>query len=217
MQLHCRLFKTGVLVALVIPMNVFSVEHIGVTVSKLARAALGAMIDADRGGSNHLSAKDYSNTGSLDFLGDTNYCTSAIVDLMGDITYVSYDKIDPSLKKSAHSKPYNIDGSNVAVFCSGGKDRALEDYLKAEFESYHLRVFQSPFPNLYPVHFRKSDSEQKLLHTMSNFYEKRRDTALLYTGKVLVLYSIRNTCQFCNVSLGGFLSEQISRVAKGQG
>ena len=218
MQLHFRLFKMCVLVALVIPMDVFSVERIDVAVSKLARATLGAMIDADRGGSNRLRLKDYSNIGSLDFLGDTNYCTSAIVDLIGDITYVTYDRIDSSLKKVAHSRRYNMDGSDVAVFCSGGKDKALEDFLKTEFESYHLRVFKSPFPNLYPigeVHFRKSDSEQKLLHTMSSFYEKGWNTPLLYTGRVLVLYSIRNTCQFCNVSLVGFISEQISRVAEG--
>jgi hypothetical protein len=182
---------------------------------KIAYEPLCLFVEDNMRQSKSLLRKDLSNSNG-DNLGDLNCCAAVIVKPDFQIISIEFGKNDKHLRERGHIKKTR---DSSTIFLNGKGDRrvdgALCDALESEFLRRYQLVCKTPFPSIFPrdsVHCRVGDSEQKLLYTLerseSIMSRPTPDFQLMYDGSILVVYSVRNTCPFCNVSLGGFLQEQ---------
>lgn len=190
------------------------------TAIPLAKAVLETTIQ------NHtksLVKKDFSQS-STENIGDINYCACCLIDNRNFDIY-NLSGLPQILKRPAHTTITN----KINVFISGKPKSgylAIEKGITEAFSEYYSIVFGHPLTKLFPTsefHIRKADSEQKMLYALEdrNIFSalKTKDTdrsMLAYTGKTLVVYTLRNTCPFCNVALGGFLAKQIREYVSGR-
>lgn len=187
---------------------------------QLAKAVLETTIQNH---SQSLIKKDFSQASTKD-LGDVNYCACCFIDNRNFEIY-SMPALPEILKRPAHT----IITNRIPVFVSGKPQKGygpIEDKITEAFSEYYSIVFGHPLTKLFPsgeFHIRKADSEQKMLYALEdwNIFSKlkTKDTdrsMLAYTGKTLVVYTLRNTCPFCNVALCGFLAKQIREYVSGR-
>lgn len=190
------------------------------TAIQLAKAVLETTIQNH---SESLIKKDFSSSLNAN-LGDINYCACCLVD---DKNFQKYSM--PGLPQILNRSAHTITTNGITVFISGKPKNGygpIEDKITDAFFEYYSIVFGHPLTKLFPsgeFHIRKADSEQKMLYALehrdvfSALKTKDADRSMLaYSGKTLVVYTLRNTCPFCNVALGGFLAKQIREYVSGR-
>lgn len=191
------------------------------TVRPLAKAVLETTI---KNHSKSLVKKDFSKL-STENLGDVNYCTCCLIDNKTFEVY-SLPKLPAMFNRPAHTI---ITDKGTTVFISGKPKSGYSTFEKGitdAFAEYYSIVFGHPLTKLFPAgefHIRKADSEQKMLYALEyrDVFSalKTQDTdrsMLAYKGETLIVYTLRNTCPFCNVALGGFLAKQIREYVSGE-
>ena len=200
--------------------NVF--QEVEKSAMPLATAVLKTTIQKHM---DNLVKKDFSRS-STENLGDINYCACCLLGNERSATHATgLSQLPRALMNPAHT--LKTDG--VVVFVSG-KPRtgygAVESLISRHFHEYYSITLGHQLTELFPAsefHIRKADSEQKMLCALEDkgvfSVLKTKDpdrTKLAYCGRTLIVYTLRNTCPFCNVALGGFLAKQIQEYVSGR-
>jgi hypothetical protein len=157
-----------------------------------------------------LSKREYTYPTLNDSnIGKRNFCAVGFIDNDLSEYYLEYPQLPESVRKI--STEQNIEGREIAVFFNGGGIEVV-----GEIGKFIQQMFSDHYVQLFPFQFsgigmqipegRHTDSEERALYALSTQEAKKAINIPPNRGNTMILVSSMDTCQYCALSLAGFLS-----------
>ena len=142
---------------------------------------------------NYQGDLDHHNVGG-------NCCAVAFIDDELQDTYLEYKMLPNNLKEVSVKK--NVQGTDIAVFKSGGNDVTHDVF--AMFNVHYIQLFPAQGIQITPPQGRHVDAEEQLLLALDNRYVREHLQSKKW--RTMIIVSSMDTCKYCAISVSGFLS-----------